>query len=249
MEKRVDIPLGDQSSIATFLDRPNRFLVRLIPEKTNQVEEAFLHDPGRLLKLLKPNVKLLIRRPPFKKGRKVKRKTNWDVLAVKQDEKWIVINSSFPNLVTKIAIENDWIPELAGYPVMKPEFNFGDSRLDFFLSKGNNQPCLVEVKGVTLVKENKALFPDAPTARGARHLVELIRSIQKGYRAVILFLVMREDPIIFSPNVEIDLLFAEQLVAAVNAGVEILVYKMQPVLNDGYFSLYLRKPLAIDLSL
>lgn len=248
MEKRVDILLGNQSSIATFLDRPNRFLVRLIPEITDQVEEAFLHDPGRLLELLKPNVKLLIRRPLVKKSRGVKRKTNWDILAVKQGMRWIVINSSFPNLFAKVAIENDWIPELAGYSSLKPEFKFGDSRLDFFLSKEKGQPCLVEVKGVTLVKGNKALFPDAPTIRGARHLVELEKSIEEGYRAVVLFLVMREDPVTFSPNVDIDRRFSEQLVTAANAGVEILVYKLLPVLKDHFLSLYLSKSLAFNLS-
>lgn len=248
MKSHFKIPISDNTLLATFLDRPNRFLVRLVPDDSDRVEEAFLHDPGRLLELLEPGVELLIRRPVPVKGRKAERKTNWDVLAVRQNGNWIIINSSFPNRIARIAIVNGWLPELAGYTTVKSEYPFGHSRLDFLLSREKHPSCLVEVKGVTLAKGEKALFPDAPTARGARHLEELIRSVQEGYRAVVLFLVMRDEPVTFSPNADIDPLFTRRLISAAKCGVEILVYKVQPVLEDHLLSVYLRNPLVTGFS-
>ncbi len=216
-----------------FIDRPNRFLVNIKLEGTDEIQAAFLHDPGRMKELLLPNVRLLIRKP-LKIGN---RKTNWDVLAAYHKNFWITIKSSLPNLVAKTALSNGWISELKDYPNLKPEIKYGHSRLDFLLTNGLNE-CYVEVKGVTLVQNGIALFPDAPTSRGTRHLQELIKIKAEGKRAVVLFICMRDDPTTFSPNWITDPMFSKQLETAVNMGVEVLVYKVQPTIKNNKLALF-----------
>ena len=227
---------------ATFIDRPNRFLVNLKLEGSNKTEKAFLHDPGRMKELLVPNARLIIREPL----RLTDRKTNWDILAVELENQIITINSSLPNRVVKQAIKNKWIKEISNYNNMKTEVNYGNSRLDFFLSN-DKDTCFVEVKGVTLVKGTKALFPDAPTKRGARHLRELIDINSKGTRAIALFVCMRDDPRIFSPNKETDPEFSFQFGEAVAKGVEMLVYTVKPVIKNEKLTLQFKNRIIIEI--
>jgi sugar fermentation stimulation protein A len=224
VHKEIEIP--GLVSFATFINRPNRFLVNLIPEGSSKTEPAFLHDPGRMKELLVDNARLLIRKPLKNDNRK----TKFDILAVEHQGKLVVINSSLPNLVAKIALQNKWIEELERYDFLKSEISYGKSRLDFLLSK-NESKCYVEVKGVTLVKNNIALFPDAPTSRGAKHLHELITIVkeEKGY---VLFICMREDSIYFSPNEETDPIFSDTLKKAAREGVGVLAYKVKPVIKN-----------------
>ena len=241
MQEKV-IAIDGEISFGFFENRPNRFLVNLRPENTNKIEPAFLHDPGRMKELLTPNVKLLLRKPLTLK----ERKTKWDILGVEHKNRWVVINSSLPNLIVKKALKNEWIPELVKYQIIKPEISIGKSRLDFKLSN-NNEDCYVEVKGVTLVKEGKALFPDAPTSRGTRHLQELIGLKKKGKRAVVLFVCMRNDPIVFSPNWETDPKFSEKLKQAHEIDIEILVYKVQSRIYNSKLQLIFQSRINIDI--
>ncbi|MHA1442772.1 MAG: DNA/RNA nuclease SfsA [Candidatus Heimdallarchaeota archaeon] len=204
-------------SFAKFVDRPNRFLVNLIPENKQQTEPAFLHDPGRMKELLVPNVRLLIREP-----------------------------ITLENLVAKTALINKWIPELSEYDSVRPEITVGKSRLDFLLET-NSKKCYVETKGVTLVKDGKALFPDAPTERGTRHLKELQKLKKEGFRAVILFMCMRDDPEVFSPNIVTDKKFSDQLSIADKSGVEILVYKVKPIIQDEQLVFLFKNRIKVEL--
>ena len=238
----LKIPVNGRISFAKFVDRPNRFLVNLIPEGEKQTEAAFLHDPGRMKELLLPNVRLLIRKPASLENRK----TKWDILAVEHQGALVTINSSLPNLVAKTALINKWILELSEYDSVKPEITVGKSRLDFLL-KTNTEMCYVETKGVTLVKGNRALFPDAPTERGTRHLKELQKLKEEGFRAVVLFMCMRDDPEVFSPNNETDKKFSEQLSKADKAGVEILVYKVKPIIQDEQLVFLFKKRINVEL--
>ncbi|MHA1555905.1 MAG: DNA/RNA nuclease SfsA [Candidatus Heimdallarchaeota archaeon] len=232
MGKKI-ISVQGMLSYARFVDRPNRFLVNIKIDGTDKIQAAFLHDPGRMKELLLPNVRLLVRKP-LKKGN---RKTNWDVLAVYHNNFWVTIKSSLPNLVAKTALSNGWISELKEYPKLKPEIKYGHSRLDFLLTNDLNE-CYVEVKGVTLVENGMALFPDAPTSRGTRHLQELIKIKAQGKRSVVLFICMRDDPTIFSPNWITDPVFSKQLETAVKKGVEVLVYKVKPTIENNKLLLY-----------
>ncbi len=232
MNKKI-ISVEGKLYYGRFVDRPNRFLVNIKLEGTDEIHAAFLHDPGRMKELLLPDVRLLIRKPLKMSDRK----TNWDVLAVYHNNFWITIKSSLPNLVAKTALSNGWISELVEYPNLKPEIKYGHSRLDFLLTNGSSE-CYVEVKGVTLVESGVALFPDAPTSRGTRHLQELIKLKAEGKRAVVLFICMRNDPEAFSPNWITDPVFSKQLETAVNEGVEVLVYKVQPAVKNNKLVLF-----------
>ncbi len=237
-----EITVNGETSFATFVSRPNRFLVNLIPDGKKELEKAFLHDPGRMKELLTPEARLVIRKPLSLTDRK----TQWDILAVHYNDILVTINSSLPNLVTKIALSNGWIEELQNYENIKPEVRHGNSRLDFMLSK-NKERCFVEVKGVTLVNGQKALFPDAPTTRGVKHLKELIKIKSQGDRAVVLFMCMRDDPIDFSPNEETDPNFSKQLQEAERNGVEILVYKLNPIIRESKLILQFNNKIKVSL--
>ena len=237
-----EVVVNGKISYATFVDRPNRFLVNLKVEGSNKTEKAFLHDPGRMIELLVPNARLIIREPLRLKDRK----TNWDILAVEFENKIVTINSSLPNRVVKQAIKNKWINELTEYIDIKAEVNYGNSRLDFLLTN-DKENCYVEVKGVTLVKGNKALFPDAPTIRGARHLRELIDIKSEGNRAIVLFICMRDDPIVFSPNKETDPEFSVQLKDALSKGVEVLVYTVKPMIKNEKLTLQFKNKIDIEI--
>lgn len=241
LEKIIEI--DGEIEFGFFLNRPNRFLVNLRVENTEKIEPAYLHDPGRMKELLLPNAKLAIRKPINYN----KRKTKWDILAVNHYNQWITINSSLPNKVAKIALSNKWFKELSSYTNIKPEVKVGNSRLDFLLTNQENQ-CFVEVKGVTLVKDNRAFFPDAPTSRGTRHLQELINLRREGFRTVVLFLCMRNDPIDFSPNWKTDPIFSNQLIKATENDVEILVYKISPRIVGKKLILALDKRINVVLT-
>ena len=242
MSDKKAIKVEGVISFARFIDRPNRFLVNVRLEESNKVNSAFLHDPGRMKELLTPNVQLMLRQP-LRKGN---RKTDWDVLAVFHKGSWITINSALPNLVAKTALTNGWIPELSKYKTIKPEVKYGNSRLDFLLTNGNDV-CYVEVKGVTLVEGTYALFPDAPTSRGTRHLQELIKIKASGKRAVVLFITMRNDPEHFSPNWRTDPIFSKQLEQAKKHKVEILIYKVKPILLNSKLELHFTRRLNLIL--
>ncbi|MGE5579103.1 MAG: DNA/RNA nuclease SfsA [Bacillota bacterium] len=99
------------------------------------------------------------------------------------------------------------------------------SRMDFYLDGGSREgSCLIEVKSVTLCRAGVGLFPDAPTDRGARHLRELARAVEEGYRAYVVFIAQREDIRIVKPNRETDPAFADALEQAEKAGVRLLGY-------------------------
>ncbi|NHJ87588.1 MAG: DNA/RNA nuclease SfsA [Asgard group archaeon] len=212
---------------ARFINRPNRFLVNLKLEANDKIESAFLHDPGRMKELLTPNARLIIRKPINENPRK----TKWDILAVELEDRLVTNNSSLPNKIIKFALENKWFEEFNQYNNIKSEVKYGHSRFDFLVST-YAEKCYIEVKGVTLVIGDKALFPDAPTTRGVRHLRELIEVKRNGDRAVILFTCMRNDPIIFSPNYETDPVFSEYLKKAFDVGVEIIIYKIKPMIKN-----------------
>ncbi len=201
---------------ALFLERPNRFLA--VVELDGKREEAHLPDPGRLAELLVPGSRVRLR-PAAAKARR----TSWDMIGVRCPQGWVNIDSRLPNLLFAEAVREGRLAEFP-YPCEpRPEYPFGSSRLDFLLECGTS-PCLVEVKGCTLVIDGVALFPDAPTTRGSRHLEELAISLERGYRACVVMVVKHPGGRAFKPNQETDPLFASTLKRAAAAGVEVLAY-------------------------
>ena len=232
-----------------FKERPNRFTVTFETfssvDKVSSIEKAHLRDPGRLKELLIPEARLLIR--PAQNP--ANRKTKYDVIAVRSEGIWVLINSGFHSDLAAELIESGSVPELSDYTVEKREYTFGKSRIDFLLTKrdkilnkldkkGKKWPekeikgnsleksykMLVEVKGCTLVERGHARFPDAPTIRGKRHLEELIKAKNEGMNSAVLFLIPREDANVFSPNWEMDSDFSETLQQAEHENVRIIAY-------------------------
>lgn len=141
-------------------------------------------------------------------------------------ETWIGVNTANANKVVHAWLKDSLIHELKGYKVIQPEKKIGDSRIDFYLEGHESEPpCYVEVKNVTLKLDGLAQFPDAVSERGQKHLRELIDIRKQGMRAVMLFVVQREDVTSMKPAHSIDKKYGELIKEAHAAGVEILVYQ------------------------
>lgn len=136
------------------------------------------------------------------------------------------LNTSLTNGLVREAIEAERIPELRGYKNIRREVRYGveNSRIDLLLDNDTDSRCYVEVKNVTLVQDRIALFPDAVSARGTRHLRELAHVAATGQRAVIFYCVQREDAGELRPADAIDPEYGRTLRWALNRGVEALAY-------------------------
>ena len=159
------------------------------------------------------------------------RKLKYSLEMTHNGKSWIGVNTSITNSLAIEAIQNGVISELANYEEIKPEVKIGNSRIDILLSNGTYK-CYVEVKNVTLVNhDGHCLFPDSVSERGQKHLRELIEIKQNGSRAVLLFIVQREDCHSFNVHQDIDVKYRELLLTAMDCGVEVLVYqcKLSPL--------------------
>nr|WP_321356594.1 DNA/RNA nuclease SfsA [uncultured Draconibacterium sp.] len=150
----------------------------------------------------------------------LKRKTKftWEMIKINGD--WVGINTGNPNKLAFEAISNGEIPGLDKYTTVKREVKFGDSRFDVY-AENQQEKCFVEVKNVSMKANEYALFPDAVTARGQKHLKTLMEVKKQGMRAVMLYIIQRSDVQVFAPAKEIDPAYAELLKEAQTAGVEI----------------------------
>ena len=190
-------------------DRPNRFVVI-----TKRGKRCHVHDPGRLKELIYPGNRVLVR---AKKGKK----TDCWVTAAWADGIWVLTDSSVHNDIAR-----KFLPSNA-----RAEVKLGDSRFDFAFDD-----TFVEVKGCSLVKDGKALFPDAVTERGRRHMLELAELTKQGKKAIVLVLVTRPDADCFSPNFETDPKFSEAFIEALKSGVKVIVKKLELRGNAVYYA-------------
>jgi sugar fermentation stimulation protein A len=157
---------------------------------------------------------------------KAKLRYKWELVEV--DGNLVGINTSHPNGIVQEAINDGTITELEGYSALRREMKYGqNSRIDIFLSGSslNDADCYVEVKSVTLSR-NKAIaeFPDSVTARGTKHLQELSRMVADGHRAIMVYLIQRNDCTEFRVAADIDPTYASALDAALSNGVEAVCY-------------------------
>ncbi len=150
---------------------------------------------------------------------KRKTKFTWEMIYINNG--WVGINTSVPNPLVFEAIKNNEIEELKGYTVLKREVRFGDSRFDIYAAN-HREECFIEVKNVTMKQGKYALFPDAVTLRGRKHLVTLTEVLKKGMRAVMVYVVQRGDVSVFAPAREIDPDYAEALTDVYKKGVEVI---------------------------
>lgn len=202
---------------AAIVRRLNRFAVEV--RLFEGLGVAHLPNSGRVRELLAPGTPALLAPRP-----RAGRKTPFDLLLVRLGETWVSADARLPNALAREALASGCIGPLAGLAVLRSEVPFGESRVDFLL-EGGSRRCLLETKSVTLVEDGVALFPDAPTARGTRHLRDLSAARQQGLEAAVLFVVQRPDAREFRPYEAADPAFARALREAAAAGVTILAYK------------------------
>ena len=219
---------------ARFVERPNRFLVRCRLEGAArddaEVVEAHLPDPGRLNELLVPDARLRLR-----PAASPSRKTDWTVVLAERPDGggWVSVDTTLPNRLVLQALREDALPELHAWELDAAEVSIGSSRFDFVLTRRDESGesgspegpdrLVLEVKSVTLVEEGLGLFPDAVTARGARHVTELGELAASGtWEAAVLFLAQRDDAraVMAAPSIDPD--FAAALEEARGKGVRVL---------------------------
>lgn len=201
---------------AFFIDRSNRFIATFGTEEGTVT--AHVPNTGRLRELLVPGAEVLLSR-----HREVHRKTGFELRLVRTEECWVSIDSQLPNRVVEEGLQTGVIDDFGSKPDYRREMGFGNSRFDFRLY--GEKDCFVEVKGVTLVKEGWSYFPDAPTERGARHLKELAEAVSQGFDAGVVFLVQHPLAQGFTPNGEMDPVFAQAVREAALAGVRMVAWK------------------------
>ena len=192
---------------ASFVDRPNRFIAHV--DIGGHIETVHVKNTGRCKELLLPGAEVYL-----SGSDNPARKTVWDLIAVRKSNGLLInIDSQAPNVVAR-----EWL-ETRNYDVIKPEYGYGESRLDFMMKRGDTQ-FLLEVKGCTLERDGVGYFPDAPTDRGTKHLRELANAA--GYKPMLMFVIQMDGITEVRGNRETDPAFCEALERAEKAGVEII---------------------------
>jgi sugar fermentation stimulation protein A len=188
---------------AEFLVRPNRFIVDCSMGKKKI--RAHLPNPGRMHELLLPGSSLYL-----VKNHSPQRKTRYTVVAVEREMRPVFLHTHLTNVVAHHLLDRQRVPGLKGYRVIKPEITMGKSRFDFLLQRGKRE-MILEVKSCTLFGKKTAMFPDAVTERGKRHLIELARHAGNGYKTGILIIIHRSGLNEFLPDYHTDLAFSRTL--------------------------------------
>lgn len=200
-----------------FKNRPNRFIAEV--EVDGSLEIAHVPNTGRCRELLIEDAVVWL-----KPSDNPNRKTKFSLHFVENKGVLVSLYSQQANSIVYDAITNGKIKELAGYNHHQREKTVDNSRIDIYLAN-EKEECYVEVKGVTLIVDGEARFPDAPTERGAKHLKELIKLKKDGNRCAVFFLIQHPIGKFFRPNWENDPVFSQTLNDAYDEGVEILVYR------------------------
>ena len=201
-----------------FVDRPNRFVAHV--EINGVVETVHVKNTGRCRELLLPGVKVIL-----EIADNPQRKTKYDLIAVyKQGFGLINMDSQAPNKVVA-----EWLAG-QGYDVVKPEYKYGSSRIDFYMEKFRlddggqevSERYLMEVKGCTLEIDGIGYFPDAPTERGIKHLKELAGAAGQGYHCIMAYVIQMEGINEVRPNIVTHPAYGKAVEEAIAAGVKVL---------------------------
>ncbi len=205
-----------------FLSRPNRFLAHV--NIGGREEICHVKNTGRCRELLVPGATVWCQHHDAPG-----RKTNWSLITVKKGDRLINMDSQVPNKLAEEYVRAGglgFVPE-----IVRPEQVWGNSRFDLYY-EGNGHRGFVEVKGVTLEQEGVVRFPDAPTERGRKHLLELQKAVREGLEAWVLFVVQMSEVSRFEPNRTTDPAFADALAACREAGVGIRAVTCQVTPNS-----------------
>ena len=221
--------LGPDLVEATFLERLNRFAARVRVEGGDVL--AHVANSGRMRELFVPGIRLWLKRKPGNH-----RKTGYDLCLVDLGFALVSADARLPNALVAESLVKGELPQFADYTQVKPESTYGESRLDFLLQDpskaGATGRCYLETKSVTLVESGTALFPDAPTSRGVKHMGSLVKAVEEGCRAAVIFVIQREDARRFSPHDAADPDFAAAFRLALASGVEAYAHTCRVTLRD-----------------
>ena len=191
---------------AKFLSRPNRFII--ICDLDGKETKTYLPNPGRLWELLFPGVTLYL-----EKSDNEERKIPWTVVAVESRGRPVMLHTHKTNDAARHLLEQGLVPGLEDAEIVRSEVKYGKSRFDFLLRRGD-EDIYLEVKSCTLFSKRVAMFPDAITERGKRHVEELVHLSSGKTRCVVLFVISSPVIEIFSPEYHTDLQFALTLLKA-----------------------------------
>lgn len=217
-----------------FESRPNRFIAYVNVE--GKSEKVHVKNTGRCRELLTEGAEVFLN-----KSGNPERATLYDLVAVKKGKRMINMDSQAPN---KAVLE--WLSQKKLFPdtvFIKPETTYRNSRFDFYIETEKDK-IFMEVKGVTLEKEDVVLFPDAPSQRAVKHVHELADAVKAGYQAYIMLVIQMKGVKYFTPNRETQPEFADALLEARRAGVKIIAYDCQ-VTEDG---MTIDEPVPVELS-
>ncbi|MDX9863026.1 MAG: DNA/RNA nuclease SfsA, partial [Rhodospirillales bacterium] len=224
----------------TLVRRYKRFLADVVLDSGEAVV-AHCANSGSMLSVDTPGAEVWVS-PARNPERKLR--YTWELIRI--GDALVGINTQHPNRLAAEAVAAGAIPELAGYSLVRREVKYGrNSRIDLLLEADGRPSCYVEVKNVTMRRDpiGPAEFPDAVTARGAKHLDELAAMVAQGHRAAMLFLVQRTDCCRFAVAADIDPVYAAGLARARAAGVETLCYgcRLSPL------EITLDRPIPLEL--
>ena len=191
-----------------FISRPNRFIAHVNIDGKEHI--CHVKNTGRCKELLVPGATVFL-----EESDNPSRKTKYDLIAVYKGDTLINMDSQAPNKVFY-----EWATSYFKPDFIRPEFTYKNSRFDFYMEIGDEK-IFVEVKGVTLENDGVASFPDAPTERGIKHLLELSDSVKNGYTCYVFFIVQMTGIKHFEPNRERHKEFADALKFAQDSGVNI----------------------------
>lgn len=195
-----------------FVSRPNRFVANVAVDGTTQV--CHVKNTGRCRELLTEGAQVWLE----KAEPSTKRKTLYDLVAVRKGDRLINMDSAAPN-----AAAGEFLPTVFPNSTIRAEYSYGNSRFDFYIESGKRK-ILVEVKGVTLEDDGIVMFPDAPTERGVKHINELARCLDEGFETYLLFVIQMEDVRYFKPNDVTHPEFGQALRRAAERGVGLMAY-------------------------
>lgn len=229
------IPFPQGCITGAFVRRVKRFSVEIV--HNGRSEWVHSNNSGSMMGLLRPGAPVLAS-PAANPDRKLR----WTQEAVRMrdwsGDFWVGVNTATPNRLLEAAFHAGLLPWAAGYTHLRREARFGESRLDACLTaapqgpaqgSGSGEttlpPLWVECKNVTMVEDDVACFPDAATERGQKHIREMMRLVEQGFRAAFFYLVQRADGTCFGPADFIDPAYADLFWQALDAGVEVYPHR------------------------
>lgn len=201
---------------AVFLSRPNRFLAHVLVDGREEV--VHVKNTGRCKEILQEGARVIL-----EAAGNPNRKTKYSLIAAYKGNVLINIDSQVPNSVVYETMKSNLLEEFQPVTKLLREVTYGNSRFDLYFESGQRKG-FIEVKGVTLEAEGTALFPDAPTERGRKHIHEMIKAVEEGYEGYLFFLIQLKGVTHFTPNTLRDPSFAKALRLAHKKGVTILAY-------------------------